>query len=454
MKRKQISYLKAWKNRSNRRPLIIRGARQVGKTYLVREFANEEFDNLLELNFDQEPEKAKIFNNSDIAEIVKLLAIDRHIDIIPGKTLLFFDEIQAVPEVIAKLRYFYELMPELHIISAGSLLDFTLADHDYSMPVGRIEYMFMGPMLYDEFLLANNEDALLDYITNYSPGLPFPISIHEKCLKYLKHYFFTGGMPAAVKAYINSDFQAVSFEHKIIIQTFINDFSKYKKRCNTDRLRSVFSKIPHLIGEKIKYVNISPHHKAKDLAEALSLLSMAKVIHFVYHCDCNGIPLEGELNEKVFKTIFLDIGLLLSMLKLTISDLEMAEDVITVNAGALAEQFIGQHLLALHKDYEEPNLYYWHRMKKGTSSEIDYVITDKGNIIPIEVKAGKTGTLKSLQVFVSKKNIPTALRFNTDLPSSIKTTTAIPLIDKKDYNLISLPLYMAGQLPEILSHTN
>ncbi|MEA2012203.1 MAG: AAA family ATPase [Verrucomicrobiota bacterium] len=451
MKRKQILYLKEWKDRDNRRPLIIRGARQVGKTYLVRQFANQEFENLLEINFDLTPSKAKIFENSNIDEILKLLAIDNHIDIIPGKTLLFFDEIQATPQIIAKLRYFYELKPELHIISAGSLLDFTLANHEYSMPVGRIEYMFMGPMLYSEFLLANNENALLDYITDYSLPNQLPPLIHNKCLKYLKHYFFTGGMPAAVKAYISKDFNAVSFEHKIIIQTFMNDFSKYKKRCDTDLLRTVFTKIPTLVGNKIKYVNISQNHKAAALSEALSLLSMAKILHSVYHSSCNGVPLAGELNEKIFKTIFLDIGLLLSILKLSISDLELEENLITVNSGALAEQFIGQHLLSLYRNYEEPHLYYWHRMKNGASSEIDYAIENNRRIIPIEVKAGKTGSLKSLQVFVSKKDSDIAVRFNADLPSTINTKTSIPKISDKEYKLLSLPLYMVEELPKILS---
>jgi uncharacterized protein len=450
MYRKQEEYLKTWKDRANRRPLIVRGARQIGKTYLIRKFGKNEFRNIVEYNFDFEPEKAKIFNNTNIEDIINLIVMDKKVKIIPGKTLIFLDEIQAAPEIIAKLRYFYEQKAELHIIAAGSLLDFTLADHEYSMPVGRIEYLFMGPMTYSEFLIANNDTALLDYLKDYSVKQEFPESIHEKCLKYLRHFFFTGGMPSPISAYKTGDLDSVMFEKKIILQTFLDDFSKYKKRVNTDRIKIVFNKVSQLIGQRIKYVNISPHEKAKDLSLALNLLSMAKITHHIHHSSCNGIPLEAELDEKIFKIIFLDIGLVLSMLNLNLLNIESGDDVMLVNEGALAEQFIGQHLLFHQKPYEEPKLFFWNRAKKGATSELDYVIENQNVVVPVEVKAGKTGTLKSLQVFVSQKKPKIAVRFNTDRPSVIKTNTAIPQIEKTEYSLLSLPLYMVNELPRIL----
>ncbi len=386
MYRKQEAYLKNWKNKLNRRPLIVRGARQIGKTYLIRKFGNKEFDHVIEYNFDLETDKAKIFNNSNVNEIVKLIEIDKSTKLLPGKTLLFLDEIQAASEIIAKLRYFYELIPKLHIIAAGSLLDFALEDYEYSMPVGRIEYLFMGSMTYEEFLIANKETSLLDFIKNYSIKDSLPSSIHEKCLKYLRHYFFTGGMPSAINAYKGDDFENVMFEQKIILQTFVDDFSKYKKRINTDRLKSTFNKMPQLIGHRIKYVNISPHEKAKDLSLALSLLSKAKVINHVFHSSSNGVPLSAEIDEKVFKIIYLDIGLVLAMLNLNLLDLEMHRDMMLSNKGVLAEQFIGQHLLYHCQPYEEPGLKYWTRMKAGATSELDYVIAHKNKIIPIEPK--------------------------------------------------------------------
>lgn len=445
MIRQQQKYLKQWKDRRNRRPLIVRGARQVGKTWLVRSFGESEFENTVEYNFDLEPEKSKIFQSSDIQEIVNLISIDKNALIIPGKTLLFLDEIQAVPELIAKLRYFYELRPDLHVIAAGSLLDLTLSEYEYAMPVGRIEYLYMGPMTYEEFLIANKETGLLEALRDYSIEAPLHTVIHEKCLHYLNHYFFTGGMPGAVKAYINGDFNEVMSEHRTILQTFIDDFSKYRKRINTDRLKTVFNKIPQFIGKQIKYTNISRHEKAKDLNEALWLLSMANVVHMVYHSSSNGIPLKAEVNEKVFKVLFLDIGLVLSALNLTLLDITTAESTMLINNGALAEQFVGQHLVFQNQFYNVPELYYWTRRKTGATSELDYVIRHRNDIIPVEVKAGKTGALKSMQVFVSLKKPKLGVRFNMDLPTRIRTRTAVPGMESTPYTLLSLPLYMVDQ---------
>lgn len=443
--------MKLWKERSNRRPLIVRGARQVGKTYLVRQFGQSEFDNIVEYNFDLDPEKSRLFESADIKEIVNLISIDKGDRITPGRTLLFLDEIQAVPEIFAKLRYFYELLPELHVIAAGSLLDFALTEHEYSMPVGRIEYLFMGPLTFEEFLLANDETELLQYLNNYTLGALLHPTIHKTLLKYQNHFIFTGGMPGAVMAYLSGDYNDVMFEHRLVLQTFIDDFSKYNRRVNSNSLSTVFRKVPQLLGHKIKYSRISPHEKAKDLHTALSLLSMAGIVHFIFHTSCNGIPLEAEQNEKVFKALFLDIGLVLSSLNLTLVDVESAADTMMINKGALAEQFIGQHLLFQNRFHDPPALHYWTRLKTGATSELDYVISHNAEICPVEVKAGKTGTLKSLQVFVSLKKPRLAVRFNTDIPSITKARTSIPRIENTEYSLLSLPLYMVDQLPRIVS---
>jgi predicted AAA+ superfamily ATPase len=450
MFRKNIEYLNDWKIRKNRRPLIIRGARQVGKTYLVREFASQ-FEVFIEINFDESPEKSKLFEPSDVHEIIQLLEIDFNTKINHKKTLIFLDEIQAVPAILSKLRYFFEKVPELCIIAAGSLLDFTLSNYKFSMPVGRIEYMFMGQMTYEEFLLAKGEDSLVGFLQNYSIKKKMPFSVHAKCLKYLKHYFYVGGMPAAVKTYIETnDFKLVSLEHNIILQTVAADFSKYKGKADIELLQKTFSKIPQLIGRKLKYVNIDSNVRAKDLAPCLNLLVLAKIIYLVKHSSGNGLPLSSEVNDRDFKPLFLDIGLVLASLKLKLTDIYSYEDVTLVNSGALAEQFIGQHLLFQNNSFEEPELYYWNRESRSASSEIDYLISHKNKIIPVEVKSGKTGSLKSMQVFVSKKNIDLGIRFNADIPSLIETESIIPTLKKKKYKLLSLPMYLVDELPRIL----
>ena len=203
MKRKQLEYLVKWKDRSNRKPLILCGARQVGKTFIIRDLASQHFDNLIELNLELNPEKADLFASKDMEEILRMLALDSNAQIKPGRTLLFIDEIQRAPKVIAFLRFFYELKPELHVIAAGSLLEFTLNDHDFSMPVGRVEYLFLGPFDFDEFLEALGEERFLSFLRSYQLGERIPASIHQSLLSLLKRYCIVGGMPSAVREFRN-----------------------------------------------------------------------------------------------------------------------------------------------------------------------------------------------------------------------------------------------------------
>ena len=240
MYRKTLNDLVEWKDRPSRKPLIIRGARQVGKTWLVRKFADR-FDNLVEINFDKNPEKAQLFDGRDINRSVELLQIDSDTDIIAGKTLLFLDEIQAAPELLPLLRYFYEERGDLHVIAAGSLLEFLLADHDFSMPVGRVEYLHLGPMDMEEFLLALGQARMVTFLGKYSLDDTIPESIHRSLLNFLKLFWIVGGMPAAITWYVNSGQLTDAIrEHAVILQTYEDDFSKYRKRIYPERLRKVF----------------------------------------------------------------------------------------------------------------------------------------------------------------------------------------------------------------------
>jgi len=445
MYRKAKQELLLWKEREGRKPLIIRGARQVGKTWLVRSLA-EHFSCFIEINFDKNPEKADLFSAGNIDRTLELIEIDSGASLVVGNTLLFLDEIQSAPDVLPVLRYFYEERPDIHVIAAGSLLEFLLAEHDFSMPVGRIEYLYLGPMDFEEFVAALGQPKLVDYLANYTLPEVIPLSIHEKLLELLKLYWIIGGMPAAVAAWIRQKKPAdVTREHASILQTSEADFAKYRRKIYPQRLRGVFAKIPALIGRKLKYVNLDPDEKAKNLADTLDLLEMARIIYLVRHSAGNGLPLGAEVKEKVFKPLFLDVGLVSTSLGLSLAHVEQIEELLLVHNGAVAEQFIGQHLLYQSSWYGKPQLYYWNREQKSSNAEVDYLVSVGPAVIPVEVKAGKSGSLKSLQVFVTEKKSPLDLRFDANPPSISQQQTAIAGMERTDYPLVSLPLYLVCQ---------
>ena len=452
MQRRIMRQLIDWKDRQDRSPLVIRGGRQVGKTYLVEQFAREHFQNLVSLNFDKTPEKAGFLQSRDVSELIRLLEIDSRSPVVPGRTLVFLDEIQAAPEWFPMLRYFYEDRPDVHVIAAGSLLEFTLADHEFSMPVGRIEYLHMGPMTFEEFLLAMKEEALVDFLGEWHPSTAFPPPLHEKLLGYLRRFMIVGGMPAAIRAYCQEErLEDVSRVQALILQTFADDFAKYRKRLNVGRLRKAFSRMPSLVGRKLKYVNIDRHEKARDLSDCVELLAMARVIHRVRHSAGNGLPLAAEANDRDFKPIFLDCGLVCSALGLMLTQLHLAEDIVLVNGGALCEQFVGQHLLHQQPAYMQPDLFYWNREQRSSAAEVDYLFPLEGAVLPIEVKAGKTGALRSLHVFVQEKGSELALRFNSDTPSELCMRATTVVGKPATARLISLPLYLVEQWPRLVS---
>ena len=451
MLRFALEYLKTWKSKPSRKPIVIRGARQVGKTYLVRLFAKEYFDQMVEINFERDPETALLFTSKDPRKIVQLLELQYNIPIQPGATLLFLDEIQAAPEILVSLRYFYEELKELHVIAAGSLLEFILKEPVFSMPVGRIEYMHLGPMQLEEFLLAAGKDKLVTFLNEFSLGDNMPKPLHRQLMDLLRIFLVTGGMPQAVAVYLNSNSwqECESIKHSLLA-TFQDDFNKYGKMVRHQRLQLLFKKIPLLAGSKFKYVNVDRNEKSSDLAKALNLLFHARIAYPVYHSSCSGVSLGATIHPKKFKVLFLDIGLMSTATGLNLLDYEKAEDVMKVNAGAICEQYIGQHLLFSQQPYCEPELYYWVREKKNSSAEVDYVISEDTLIVPIEVKAGKSGTLKSLHLFLSEKHRSFGIRFNSDTPSVFESQTALAGRPNIPYRLLSLPLYMVGQVRRLI----
>ena len=450
MYRHQLSYLTEWLKVKHRKPIVIRGARQVGKSTLVRLLSEQCGFDLIELNFERNPELASFFKSHDPHKITQLISLQTGKTIQPGHTLLFLDEIQGSAEAIVALRYFYEEFPELHILCAGSLLEFTLSQAGFSMPVGRIEYLHLGPMTFAEFLLAVGEKALADFIAHYQIFEEIPKPIHEKLMDIVKIYFVTGGMPESIKAYAEDNtFKTSEKVKQSILSTYRDDFGKYASITKHDLIRKVFNKIPTLIGNKFKYSHISSENKPACIATALNQLCLARVAWKVHHTSANGVPLGAEQNDRFFKVLFLDIGLVSTSLGLNYLNLMEVDELNFVNNGSLTEQFIGQHLLYAQMPYEEPNLYYWAREKKSSYAELDYVISYGQQIIPIEVKAGKTGQMKSLHLFLKEKQRHLGVRFNSAPPSQMDTTTKLPDGSSVDFRFLSLPLYLVGQLSRL-----
>ncbi len=447
MYRHEMEDLERWHGRVRRKPLVIRGARQVGKTTLVRLFAERSFEGLAEVNFERDPQLASLFASNDPATTLERLELQLDLDVTPGRTLLFLDEIQAAPEVLASLRYFYEELPALHVIAAGSLLELALEKPEFSVPVGRIEYLHLGPMQFEEFLLAAGKARLVEHLNDYALGDEIPAAIHRQLMRWLRSFLIVGGMPDAVRAFVESGShqESEAVKHSILA-TFRDDFGKYGPRVDPTRLRKVFERLPLTVGNKLKYVHIDRGERAKDLAAALHLLSLARVAYRVRHTAANGIPLGAEADERKFKALFLDVGLMATASGLTLLDLERAEDVMMVNRGALCEQLVGQHLLYSVPSWEEPQLFYWAREKRGSSAEVDYVISQGRKVIPVEVKAGKTGALKSLHLFLREKGKRLAVRLSSTPPSVLEATTSLSDGQNVPFQLISLPLYLTGQV--------
>jgi predicted AAA+ superfamily ATPase len=450
MKRKYLVFLQEWLRAHDRQPLVIRGARQVGKTWLVRYFAKEQKRRLIELNFEKEPQLSSFFKSNDPKQILLNLGSFLGEVIHPDECLLFLDEIQAVPELLAKLRWFAEGLPELPVIAAGSLLEFVLEEHTFSMPVGRIGYMYIEPLSFEEFLVASKQESLLSYLEAFQWNTEIPEALHEKLMSFFKEYIVIGGMPAAVASWvIDRSLPKVSQIHRNLITTYRDDFAKYCGRIDKERLDEILLAIPKFLGEKFIYSKVNADVRSAMIKQAFDLLCKARVCHRVTSSHANGISIGAELDKKFFKAIFLDVGLCSAALDLTLDQITTTNEVILINSGGIAEQVTGQLLRTVSLSYVEPELYYWLREGKN-SAEIDYIVQQGARLIPIEVKAGSTGSLKSLHLFMGLKKLPLALRINSDLPSQ----TDVHIKDREGndikYILLSIPFYLLGQIHRLI----
>lgn len=427
MRRLIDPYLLEWKESPHRKSLIIHGARQVGKTYAVQKLGKT-FESFVTLNFEETPEAIPIFEGT-ISPSVILPKLEKILEkrIIPGKTLLFFDEVQNSPRAFISLRYFYEQLPTLHIIAAGSLLDFTI--QKVGMPVGRVQSLYMFPMTFLEFLYALDYEVTIDSLFNNDTSNPIDDNLHQKNLNLLAEYLEIGGMPEAVLKWRDLRSPIVCRDvQNTIITTYRRDFEKYASIHETQYVSLLFNEAPRHAGKKFKFSNISGEFRKRELYPALNLLETAGIIHKVFSSAAQGIPLGGQINPDEFKVIFIDIALNQAVLGIDNTPWLYNPMEAYINKGDVVEAFVGQELLAYNKPSLHHDLYYWHRDAKSSSAEVDYVIQQGEHIIPIEVKSGAGSTLKSMHLFLeSHEQSPYGIRFSTQNFSIYQKIHSMPL---------------------------
>lgn len=442
--------LEEWKESTTHKPLLLRGARQVGKSSAVRHLGTQ-FKYFAEVNFESAKSIATFFKGDlDVKLISSKISNYIQVPIIPGQTLLFLDEIQACPEAIMALRFFKEDYPELHVIAAGSLLEFALQ----SLPtfgVGRIHSVFMYPMTFDEFLVAMDMGGLLAMRREATATHPLDAPFHDKLVNLFRTYLMVGGMPEAVATWRETtDFLKCQQVHQDIILTYEDDFNKYGRRVNPELLRLTLHGVCHQIGQKLTFSRISEGYRSAQIREALNLLTLAGLVIPVVGTSANGVPLDAESDEKRAKYLFLDSGLLLAILHL---DGQLGHDLIKlimtatpqdlINKGSITEMVAGLEISRYKSPVMRPRLFYWE--KTGNSiAEIDYLSIRSMKVLPIEIKAGTQGGMKSLWIFMREKHLNNAVR------CSLENFGAFDYIDHDDDNAIRhvdiCPLYALSQL--------
>lgn len=444
--------LTRWLHKKPRKPLILRGARQVGKSTLVRQWAVGQGLHLAEVNLERHPQLDRIFQTNDVEKILRELEVVTKVAITTPHIALFLDEIQATPHALPALRYLYEDKPQLPVLAAGSLLEFILSDHQLSMPVGRVEYLHVGPLTFMEFLGALGEDTLQKILRDFQAGVIIPAMAHERLLEKQREFVFVGGMPESVQVYQQTRSPLeVRTVHRSIVQTYQDDFAKYGKREKVHvLLHTIIDVMPKLVGRKVKYSAISSDHRSGEVKAAIDLLIKARLVLPCYHTDCSVLPLKAGRDDRIYKLYFLDVGLFNYVCGLEWTDIARLTERELIHEGGLAEQFVAQHLAYRIDGAEPPELFYWLRESRAANAEVDFVVALHRNIVPIEVKSGKSGSLKSLQQLMGQKRLTKAFRFDLNSPSQHEVTHKLTgPVDGEEYvsfTLTSWPLYLVERL--------
>jgi len=448
MRRKDEDAVLAWLSDPHRKPLLIRGARQVGKSTLVRLAARAAGLRLWEVNLEQHGVLGAAFDSLSPDVILREIGLVLgQAGVGTGPGILFLDEIQAVPRALVALRYFFELHPELPVIAAGSLLEFSLAESGQSMPVGRVQSHFLGPLSFEEFLGALGDELLLEALETQGDPARFSLVAHQRLLDLVREYLLVGGMPEAVQRYVDSrDLSAAIQVHRSIIGTYVDDFGKYVRGADVEKIRRIFEQLPLHLAQKVRFNRYHPDWRAADIRRCLELLQRAGVAVAAVHSDGNGSPIGAEEDPSTYKLFHLDVGLVGTMTGTQLSLAEFSAGRF-INEGVLAEQFVAQQLLRAQPPDDRPRLHYWQRDGASRNAEVDFLLQRGASVLPIEVKAGSSGTLRSLHQFMLKHPGKDAIRFDLNPPSVQMIETQVMSGRNQTtarYRLHNQPLYLAG----------
>jgi predicted AAA+ superfamily ATPase len=436
-------YLEEWKVGTRRKPLILQGARQVGKTTLVKQFALS-YKHAILLNLEKASDAVYFQDFNQVKSVLESLLLSNNISINAlGETLLFIDEIQEVPNAIQMLRYFYEEFPELHVIAAGSLLEFAIR-RVRSFPVGRVEYVYLHPLNFVEYLEAIGHQAALEQLNN----LPIKSFAHSILLDLFNRYTIVGGMPEAVSVSIENDsLTELPKVYESIWSTYQSDVEKYTKNESERKVIKHIMSTAHLyVDQRIKFQNFGKsNYKSREVGEAMRNLDDAKIIQLIYPTTDVEVPVKPDLRRSP-RMQFLDTGLINHALGIQ-AEMLAFKDLSRSYKGSIIPHLITQELISLNRiNYKKPN--FWVRQKNQSSSEVDLVFTYKEKIIPIEIKSGATGTLKSLHQFVERSNHSYAVRMFAGDFNIEETKTQ----GGKPFLLMNMPYYLGTKIPEYMDY--
>lgn len=445
-----------WKESPRRKPLLVRGARQVGKSCAIRHLG-ESFKHYLEINLENEKDLCRLFEDiTDVRELSQRLGAVHNVQVIPGDTLLFIDEIQNCPEALKSLWFFKENYPELHVIAAGSLLEFSLNEMP-SYGVGRIRSIFMYPMSFKEFLMARNKDLWIEAIARADWTHPVEEILHSRIVSEFRSFLMVGGMPASVSAWIETqDYSACQDEQNDIQQSYYDDFAKYSKKVDPQLLRNTLSAVARQSGKKFVYSKVDGGYKAEEVKEGLRLLRDAGIIIPVQMSAANGLPLGAQVNPKFTRYDYLDTGLLLRVLAMNYDDdKELTRLILAgeapdlVNKGIVAELTAGLELMKSSSPQSRYELFYWENLERNATSEVEYVIAKNARCLPVEVKAGTSGKMKSLRLFMNRKNLSTGIRCSLENFGMLEVSDIDETGHSVSRKIGILPLYAVWRLSDL-----
>lgn len=435
MKRDIYKSLIDWKNSSRRKPLVLNGARQVGKTYALKHFGKECYKNCVYLNFEKDELLSKYFETTlEPRELLRVISIHKECEIIPNETLLIFDEIQSCPRALSSLKYFCEEANDFHVASAGSLLGVKTAG-EKGFPVGKVNFLNLYPLTFFEFLEVSRHEKLREYLEEYKSFEPLPIPLHEQLLNLLRLYFYIGGMPEAVAEYIKSEkLNLIREIQEEILSAYEKDFIKHAPAQEVMKITTVWHQIHSQLAKENKKFIFSAIRKSargRDFEESLQWLLDAGLIHKSYLVETPKFPLSAYRDNNIFKIFLLDVGLLGAKSHLSLKIILEGNRMFQEFKGALTENFVASELIA--RASQKP--YYW---ASTGIAEVDFLIEDEHKILPLEVKSGESGKKKSLLVFGEKYNEKTLLK-----------TTTMNLT--KNGSIYNFPLYMVGEIPRLIN---